>query len=31
LGMMEDAGLTQCRYHNIMDGISAVHVGIKAA
>lgn len=31
LGMMEDAGLTQCRYHNIMDGISAVHVGFKAA
>ncbi len=31
LSMMEDAGLTQCRYHNIMDGISAVHVGFKAA
>lgn len=31
LGMMEDAGLTECRYHNIMDGISAVHVGFKAA
>ena len=30
LQMMEDAGLTQCRYHNIMDGISAVHVGFKA-
>lgn len=30
LAMMEDAGLTQCRYHNIMDGISAVHVGFKA-
>ncbi len=31
LSMMEDAGLTQCRYHNILDGISAVHVGFKAA
>lgn len=27
--MMEHAGFVDCRYHNIMDGICAVHVGYK--
>lgn len=29
LGMMEAAGLEQCRYHNVMQGICAIHVGFK--
>ena len=28
-GMMEDAGFTDVRYQNVLDGISAIHVGIK--
>ena len=31
LGMLEAAGFEQCRYENIMDGICAVHVGLKPA
>jgi demethylmenaquinone methyltransferase/2-methoxy-6-polyprenyl-1,4-benzoquinol methylase len=31
LGMMQEAGLTDCRYHNVMDGICAIHVGHKEA
>jgi demethylmenaquinone methyltransferase/2-methoxy-6-polyprenyl-1,4-benzoquinol methylase len=31
LGMMQEAGLTECRYHNVMDGICAIHVGHKDA
>ncbi len=31
LGMMQEAGLTDCRYHNVMDGICAIHVGHKDA
>lgn len=30
LAMMQDAGFTESRYHNIMDGICALHVGHKA-
>lgn len=30
LGMMEDAGLVNCEYHNMTGGIVAVHKGIKA-
>lgn len=30
LAMMEAAGLTECRYHNVMNGICAIHVGFKA-
>ena len=30
LGMMEDAGLVNCEYHNMTGGIVAVHRGIKA-
>ncbi|GAB5499224.1 MAG: bifunctional demethylmenaquinone methyltransferase/2-methoxy-6-polyprenyl-1,4-benzoquinol methylase UbiE [Pseudohongiellaceae bacterium] len=30
LSMMEAAGLTECRYHNVMNGICAIHVGFKA-
>lgn len=29
LGMMEDAGFTDCQYHNMTGGIVAVHRGIK--
>ncbi len=29
LGMLEAAGFEQCRYHNVMDGICAVHIGLK--
>ena len=29
-GMMEDAGLTRCRYYNMTGGVVALHVGIKA-
>jgi demethylmenaquinone methyltransferase / 2-methoxy-6-polyprenyl-1,4-benzoquinol methylase len=28
-GMMEDAGLTQCKYHNMTGGIVALHRGVK--
>ena len=31
LTMMHDAGFTESRYHNIMDGICALHVGHKSA
>lgn len=27
--MMEDAGFADCRYHNLIGGISAIHVGFK--
>ena len=30
LGMFEDAGLTRCRYQNLLDGVAAVHIGEKA-
>jgi demethylmenaquinone methyltransferase/2-methoxy-6-polyprenyl-1,4-benzoquinol methylase len=29
LGMIEDAGFTEARYQNVLDGISAVHIGEK--
>lgn len=29
LGMFEAVGFEQCRYHNVMDGVCAVHVGLK--
>ncbi len=29
LSMMEDAGFSEARYHDIMDGICALHVGFK--
>jgi demethylmenaquinone methyltransferase/2-methoxy-6-polyprenyl-1,4-benzoquinol methylase len=29
LGMIEDAGFTEARYQNVLDGISAVHIGVK--
>ena len=29
LGMIEDAGFTEARYHNVLEGISAIHIGIK--
>jgi len=29
LGMMQDAGLVECRYHNLSSGIVAVHRGYK--
>ena len=29
LGMLEGAGFEQCRFHNVMDGVCAVHVGLK--
>lgn len=28
-GMMADAGLTQCLYHNLADGIAAIHIGFR--
>lgn len=31
LGMLKAAGFEQCRYHNVMDGVCAVHVGLKPA
>ncbi len=31
LGMLETAGFEQGRYHNVMDGVCAVHVGLKPA
>lgn len=30
MGMMEDAGFMECRYHNMTGGIVAVHQGLKA-
>lgn len=30
MGMMEDAGFVECRYHNMTGGIVAVHQGFKA-
>jgi demethylmenaquinone methyltransferase/2-methoxy-6-polyprenyl-1,4-benzoquinol methylase len=30
-GMMQDAGLVDCKYHNMMNGVCAIHVGFKAA
>jgi len=29
-GMMEAAGFVRCKYHNIMDGVCAVHIGYRA-
>lgn len=29
--MMQDAGFENCRYHNLLGGISAIHVGYKLA
>ena len=29
--MMENAGLVNCKYHNVLSGISAIHIGFKAA
>ena len=29
LGMMENAGLTNCRFHDVMNGICAIHIGFK--
>ena len=31
LAMMQDAGLFDCKYHNMMNGVCAIHVGFKAA
>jgi len=28
---MENAGLVNCKYHNVLSGISAIHIGFKAA
>lgn len=30
LQMMETAGLVNCKYHNVMSGICAIHIGFKA-
>lgn len=30
-GMMEEAGFSDCRYHDVMGGICAIHIGYKAA
>ena len=29
LGMLQAAGFEQCKYHNVMAGVCAVHVGLK--
>lgn len=29
LSMMQEAGLEECRYHNVMDGICALHIGFR--
>lgn len=29
LHMMEEAGLSDCKYHNVMGGVCAIHVGFK--
>ena len=31
LAMMQDAGFVDCKYHNMMNGVCAIHVGFKAA
>lgn len=31
LAMMQDVGLVDCKYHNMMNGVCAIHVGFKAA
>jgi demethylmenaquinone methyltransferase/2-methoxy-6-polyprenyl-1,4-benzoquinol methylase len=31
LAMMQEAGLVDCKYHNMMNGVCAIHVGFKAA
>lgn len=31
LQMMETAGLVNCKYHNVMSGICAIHIGFKAS
>jgi demethylmenaquinone methyltransferase/2-methoxy-6-polyprenyl-1,4-benzoquinol methylase len=31
LAMMQEAGLVDCKYHNLMNGVCAIHVGFKAA
>jgi len=28
-GMMQDAGFERCRYHNLMAGIVALHIGYR--
>ncbi len=28
--MMEDAGLSKCKYHNVMGGVCAIHIGFKS-
>jgi demethylmenaquinone methyltransferase/2-methoxy-6-polyprenyl-1,4-benzoquinol methylase len=30
LQMMENAGLVDCEYHNVMGGVCAIHIGFKA-
>ncbi len=30
LKMMEDAGLSNCKYHNVMGGVCAIHIGFKS-
>lgn len=30
LQMMEDAGLVNCKYHNVMGGVCAIHIGFKS-
>lgn len=29
--MFEDAGFSECRYHNLLNGVAAIHIGHKAA
>jgi len=29
LEMMQNAGLVKCKYHNVMSGICAIHIGLK--
>lgn len=29
LQMMEEAGLSNCKYHNVMGGVCAIHIGFK--
>ncbi len=31
LAMLGEAGFEQCRYHNVIDGVCAIHVGYKPA
>ena len=31
LAMMQEAGFSDCKYHNLMNGVCAIHVGFKAA